>query len=345
MMWRCLLFIFAIVFNNLAASAQNLIVNSSFQRVNICEEVNSPCSPKGWSTSLDIDWAYQHFKQAPHPIERYILMQTGPEYFNYWQSELLVPLQAGSIYELEYFIGGIDGPSTPNDIQFAFLPEKRWLEGRQPITDLPFVQLEKVKTRNTKNGWTKVNATFKARGDERWIITGNFDPGTDGKGYSRAVDNITLQPSKRMHLSDTLLARRDKEITSVRARHAARKSAVTIDTTIPQTIDTLSISGFLFEVDSFRLTRQEIFPMLDSLAGEILSRPFIKVIVKGYTDNSGTASYNQELSEKRAATVAGYLVTKGIPSSQITSGGYGSSQPVSDDKSRNRRVDIHILRR
>jgi OOP family OmpA-OmpF porin len=71
------------------------------------------------------------------------------------------------------------------------------------------------------------------------------------------------------------------------------------------------------------------------------------VIATGHTDSIGTAQYNQRLSERRAASVKDYLVSKGIPASKITTIGKGESQPVATNKTaegrqKNRRVDIEF---
>jgi OOP family OmpA-OmpF porin len=71
------------------------------------------------------------------------------------------------------------------------------------------------------------------------------------------------------------------------------------------------------------------------------------VIATGHTDSIGTAQYNQRLSERRAASVKDYLVSKGIPASKITTIGKGKSQPVATNKTaegrqKNRRVDIEF---
>jgi OOP family OmpA-OmpF porin len=71
------------------------------------------------------------------------------------------------------------------------------------------------------------------------------------------------------------------------------------------------------------------------------------VIATGHTDSVGTDAYNQRLSERRAAAVKDYLVSKGIPASKITTIGKGESQPVATNKTaegrqKNRRVDIEF---
>lgn len=71
------------------------------------------------------------------------------------------------------------------------------------------------------------------------------------------------------------------------------------------------------------------------------------VIATGHTDSVGTDAYNQKLSERRAAAVKEYLVSKGVPASKITTIGKGESQPVATNKTaegrqKNRRVDIEF---
>jgi len=71
------------------------------------------------------------------------------------------------------------------------------------------------------------------------------------------------------------------------------------------------------------------------------------VIATGHTDSVGTDAYNQKLSERRAAAVKDYLVSKGIPASKVTTIGKGETQPVATNKTKegrqkNRRVDIEF---
>ncbi|MFZ3323454.1 MAG: OmpA family protein [Usitatibacter sp.] len=71
------------------------------------------------------------------------------------------------------------------------------------------------------------------------------------------------------------------------------------------------------------------------------------VIATGHTDSIGTEAYNQKLSERRAAAVKDYLVSKGIPSAKVTTIGKGKTQPVATNKTKegrqkNRRVDIEF---
>ncbi len=71
------------------------------------------------------------------------------------------------------------------------------------------------------------------------------------------------------------------------------------------------------------------------------------VDVNGHTDSTGSASYNQGLSERRAASVANYLASRGVDQRRMSTLGFGSSQPVAsnatpDGRAQNRRVEVSI---
>ena len=71
------------------------------------------------------------------------------------------------------------------------------------------------------------------------------------------------------------------------------------------------------------------------------------VNVEGHTDADGSQSFNQTLSEKRAASVADYLHNNGVILERLQVVGYGELRPIADNstangKSANRRVEITL---
>lgn len=73
--------------------------------------------------------------------------------------------------------------------------------------------------------------------------------------------------------------------------------------------------------------------------------PDENVLVIGHTDDVGSNSYNQSLSERRASSVASYLVSQGVSSARISTKGMGESDPkVANDteahRAENRRVEF-----
>lgn len=101
-----------------------------------------------------------------------------------------------------------------------------------------------------------------------------------------------------------------------------------------------------FETDSADL-KAGFFGVLDSVA--LVAQEFDKTVVEvaGHTDSTGSAEYNQALSERRAATVATYLVNRGVDQQRILAFGRGQTQPVADNatpegRALNRRVEIRL---
>ncbi|MDQ3028202.1 MAG: OmpA family protein [Pseudomonadota bacterium] len=102
----------------------------------------------------------------------------------------------------------------------------------------------------------------------------------------------------------------------------------------------------LFDFDKSVL-RPDGRKSLDDAAAKLRGVDLEMVIATGHTDSVGTDAYNQRLSERRAAAVKEYLVSKGIAASKITTIGKGESQPVATNKTaegrqKNRRVDIEF---
>jgi len=102
----------------------------------------------------------------------------------------------------------------------------------------------------------------------------------------------------------------------------------------------------LFDFDK-SVVRPDGKRALDEALAKLNGVDLEMVIATGHTDSIGTERYNQKLSERRAAAVKAYLVSKGIPASKITTIGKGESQPVATNKTaagrqKNRRVDIEF---
>jgi outer membrane protein OmpA-like peptidoglycan-associated protein len=79
---------------------------------------------------------------------------------------------------------------------------------------------------------------------------------------------------------------------------------------------------------------------LDRVAHVLSQYPQTNIRVEGYTDQTGSQQYNQQLSERRANAVKNTLIQKGIDPARITAVGMGECCPISSDNAANRRVSI-----
>jgi len=102
----------------------------------------------------------------------------------------------------------------------------------------------------------------------------------------------------------------------------------------------------LFETNSFAL-RPAARERLAKVAGILLAYPDLRLEVDGHTDSVGSDVYNQQLSEKRAASVRDYLAQQGIPIGSVVVMGFGKTQPIASNatsagRQQNRRVELVV---
>ena len=111
---------------------------------------------------------------------------------------------------------------------------------------------------------------------------------------------------------------------------------------------TLNMPGNVtFATDSSDL-RPDFFAVLTSVSKVLKEYNQTVVEVAGHTDRTGTDAYNQGLSERRADSVAQYLVSQGILRQRLITIGLGESMPVGDNsqasgRQANRRVEITMV--
>ena len=108
------------------------------------------------------------------------------------------------------------------------------------------------------------------------------------------------------------------------------------------------LEKILFVTGKDRILRRS-YPVLEAVRVTLEQNPRIKKIrIEGHTDDRGSDSYNQKLSEKRAAAVLRYLVEAGLDPDRLVAVGYGEARPIDDNttdegRERNRRVEFTIL--
>lgn len=105
-------------------------------------------------------------------------------------------------------------------------------------------------------------------------------------------------------------------------------------------------SGVLFGFDS-DVIRGDASANLDELAMSLDKYDDSNLMIVGHTDNVGSETYNQDLSERRADAATDYLASRGVSRARIGTRGVGENEPETTNateqgRSKNRRVEVAI---
>lgn len=202
------------------------------------------------------------------------------------------------------------------------------------ISHLPF--LPQLMNRNNepvfeKYNWKEINNIYKATGNEKYIIIGNFQSDDNTKyfetrsyGYLNCtyyyIDDVYVLPlynEKIDSANQYPLWKLDKSLTVI-----------------------------YFDFDKWKI-KPVYYRKLDSLISVISKTSLLSIEVTGFTDNIGDDAYNIKLSQKRAQEVAVYFTKNNISLKMISENGFGYNFPVADNRNSkgralNRRVEIKL---
>ena len=128
------------------------------------------------------------------------------------------------------------------------------------------------------------------------------------------------------------------------------RDTVVVIKEIPQEIKDVMVelSNTLFAFNKFNLS-DKAREGLDKVAGWLNENPDVQVEISGHTDNVGSDSYNQKLSEQRAKSVYEYFIHDGgVSSKRLSYKGYGKTRPIASNdteegRQQNRRVELNII--
>jgi outer membrane protein OmpA-like peptidoglycan-associated protein len=137
--------------------------------------------------------------------------------------------------------------------------------------------------------------------------------------------------------------------------HQMDQQAKEIQTAIPgatvervgEGIQVTFASGLLYDFDSDRI-RAESGVNLRNLAASLKKYPDTDALIVGHTDSQGSDTYNQDLSQRRAASAAAFLAAEGVPTGRVRVTGRGELEPIATNETEagrqaNRRIEVAIV--
>ena len=111
--------------------------------------------------------------------------------------------------------------------------------------------------------------------------------------------------------------------------------------------ESIILRNIFFDYGKYSLRDESQFE-LGRVFKIMTDNPSIKVEISGHTDNKGSDTFNQKLSENRAKSVVEFLISNGIDKTRLTYKGYGEEQPISSNdteegRQENRRTEFKIV--
>lgn len=163
------------------------------------------------------------------------------------------------------------------------------------------------------------------------------------KSQVRAAGSPTVQYADNYASYGPHPARNGLELLVLRVKKSAMKKASDCGDELNQ----VARDGvILFETASAKL-KDSSYETLDRLVGVAKTCDRVNIVVEGHTDDRGSASFNQRLSEQRARSVAAYLQGAGVGADNLSAVGYGESRPAVPNTSaanlaKNRRIEFSV---
>ncbi len=179
----------------------------------------------------------------------------------------------------------------------------------------------------------------------------------DAQARAEAVVNADFNRDKRTSLTMniTTIVGRTSELEGFSSGIAAREDKIDdrlarLNAKVTETEVVIQLPGaILFDFDSANI-RADADRALTDVSQVIKAYAGRPVRVEGHTDSIASDDYNQSLSERRAASVVGWLSAHGVERARLASAGFGEKKPVATNdtaagRQLNRRVEVVIAKK
>lgn len=151
----------------------------------------------------------------------------------------------------------------------------------------------------------------------------------ESKLVAQIAEGDAAEAQRRMQIAQARTATLEAQLSDLAAKKTERGIVITL-------------SDVLFGTDLSRLNVNGM-ATVQKLANVLQQNPQRTVLVEGFTDSTGSAEHNQELSERRASAVRNVLQEMGVAGNRISVRGYGERHPIAaNDTNANRQLNRRV---
>ena len=364
--YTLLAFLFSIPGKSQQKQRINLVANGGFDDINTCTEFDAVCEPDAWFFLPTYTVEPQKNRNNIFEIISVGNVFHGSRGGNYLYTRLLCPLVQGKKYQYSIWIATPKNEFDHLDVHFTNA-EPQKLSTLFKITS-PSFSLTAKNVDSSKPRWKKYAYIYTAKGDEKFMIMGNFsNTSIDRSKVSAsnkagdvlyAIDDIAFRPLDKNEKSCGEYNARIKQLYDQNFRHPPRliekvpldsflitgykrkgssnnlnanDNTDTVRIITHSKSDTLIIPDILFEFNSSKLNPAFINKM-ETVLKAIGKRKPAAIEIIGHTDNVGSERFNEELSLNRATTIKAFIVSKlALDDNLFTVKGMGETQPVDNN--------------
>ncbi len=268
-------------------------------------------------------------------------------------------LEKDSLYKICFSIcPDVESNISVKNFGVYFSPTALQLEKESKVFTLnPQIEFNFSFPDSMKN-WISLQSFYKAKGNEKYIVLGNFKPDKSTKfknlktfrqkGKAKKWELIAGEKAAYYYIDDVEVAKVSlvpsipviSELKFEIKEDTFNINDIQVDTAI-------ILKNIVFDFNKYDLLPQS-FNELNKLYHLMLTNPGLRIKLEGHTDNIGGYLFNLQLSLKRVESVASWLIEKGINADRLEFAGYSYTIPIAtndtdEGRKLNRRVAFKIL--
>lgn len=334
---------------------KNIVPNGSFE--NYRKKSSSIKQAIPWQQIASVDF-YQEplsndtsVKKGAYLGTCYAGLRFQKKYKEFLQVKLAEPLHRGSTYEFEMYIR-LAYWSNASLKSFGALFTKAGYKSQGDVLRTALIDSVVKKGSFINNyQWFKISGKYLADGGEKYLTIGNFNASVKKDMVRMNVFKFGFKEAYYF-IDDISLIKAKEPIEKVKVEIVGSFSIDDQDSVLQvknniKVGEKVQLKNIFFENGRYYLLPESSVE-LNKLAQYLIRNPAMEVQINGHSDNSGSRSKNQKLSELRAREVFEYLIKKGVQN-KLYFKGYGSSIPIAGndteiDRAKNRRVEFEIIK-